>query len=76
MTGTKTITKISTKTNTKTGIKTGVKTEIATKTKADTEMTAMTKVEVGLKKNIAHMMIENMIVLSQNLKDCTKHYHQ
>ena len=32
-------------------------------------MTAMAKIEVVLKENIADMMIEKLIVLSQNLKD-------
>ena len=44
-------------------------TKIETKTKTDTEMIALTEIEVDLKENIAHMMIEKMIVLSENLKD-------
>ena len=48
------------------------KTKIEVKTKTNTEMTVMTKLEVGLKKKRAHMMIEKMIVLKQNLKGCTK----
>ena len=39
------------------------------KTKIDTELTAMTKLEVDLKRKIAHMMIEK-IALIQNLKEC------
>ena len=45
-----------------------------TKTKTDTEMTAMTKLEVGLKKKITYMMM--MIYLTQKLKECTKFYKQ
>ena len=52
------------------------KTKIEIKTKTDTDMTAMTKLEVGLKIKVAHMMIEKMIVLKQNLKECTKFYNQ
>ena len=48
------------------------KIKIEIKIKTDTEMTAMTNLEVGLKKKIAHMMIEKMIALRQNLKGCTK----
>ena len=44
------------------------KIKIEIKTKTSTEMTVMTKLEVGLKKKSAHMMIEKMIVLRQNLK--------
>ena len=44
------------------------KTKIEIKTKTNMEMTVMTKLEVGLKKKSAHMMIEKMIVLKQNLK--------
>ena len=36
----------------------------------------MTKLEVGLKKNVSHMMIEKMTVLKQNMKECTKFYNQ
>ena len=50
-------------------------TKIETKTKTGTELIAMTKIEVGLKENIAHMMMEKIIVLPQNLKDCTKVYN-
>ena len=46
---------------------------INTKTKTDTEMTAMTKLEVGLKKKIMYMMMM-MIYLTQKLKECTKFY--
>ena len=47
--------------------------KIDTKAKTDTEMTAMTKLEVGpKKKKSAHIMIEKLIVLRQNLKECTK----
>ena len=42
----------------------------------NTEMTDMTKLEVGKKKNCAHMVIKIVIVLTQNLKNCAKHYHQ
>ena len=52
------------------------KTKIEIKTKTDTEMTVMTKLEVGIKKKTAHMMIEKMIVLKQKLKVCTKFYNQ
>ena len=45
---------------------TKMKTKI--KTKTNTEMTVLTKLEVGLKKKITYMMIEKMIVLKQNLK--------
>ena len=48
------------------------KTKIEIKTKTNIEMTVMTKLEVGLKKKSAHMMIEKMIVLRQNLKGFTK----
>ena len=48
------------------------KTKIDIKTKTNTEMKVMTKLEVHLKKQSAHMMIEKMIVLKQNLKGCTK----
>ena len=48
------------------------KTKIEIKTKTNTEMTVMAKLEVGLKKKSAHMMIEKMIVLRQNLKGCTE----
>ena len=51
------------------------KTKIEIKTKTDTEITAMIKLEVGLKTKSAHMMIEKMIVLKQNLKECTKFYN-
>ena len=63
------------KTHMKTGT-TGIIIEIVTKmkieirTKINPEMTVMTKLEVGLKKKIAHMMIEKMKVLRQNLKGC------
>ena len=46
--------------------------KIDTKTKTNTEMTAMTKLEVGLKKKITYMMM--MIYLTQKLKECTKCY--
>ena len=39
------------------------------------EMIDMTKLEVGQKDNLAHMVIKIVIVLTQNLKDCTKHCH-
>ena len=42
-------------------------------TKTNTEMTAMTKLEVGLKKKITYMMMM-MIYLTQKLKECTKCY--
>ena len=48
------------------------KIKIEIKIKTNTEMTVMTKLEVGLKKKSAHMMIEKMIVLRQNLKGCIK----
>ena len=48
--------------------------KIDTKTKTDTEMTAMTKLEVGLKKKITYVMM--MIYLTQKLKECTKFYKQ
>ena len=51
------------------------KTKVEIKTKTHTEMTAMTKLEVGLKKKVAHMMMEKMIPLTQNLKECTKFYN-
>ena len=41
-----------------------------------TEMTDLKKLEVGQKKNLAHMSIKIAIVLTQNLKNCTKHCHQ
>ena len=44
-----------------------VRIKIGINIKTDTEMTAMTKLEVGPKKNSAHMMIEKMIALRQNL---------
>ena len=42
------------------------------KTKTDTEMTAMRKLEVGLKKKITYMM--RMKYLTQKLRECTKFY--
>ena len=39
--------------------------KIDTKTKTDTEMTAMTKLEVGLKKKITYMIMMMMIYLTQ-----------
>ena len=51
--------------------KTGIAAKIDTKTKTNTEMTAMTKLEVGLKKKITYMM---MIYLTQKLKEYTKFY--
>ena len=41
----------------------------------NTEMTDMTKLEVGQRKNLAHMVIKIVIVLTQNLKNCTKSCH-
>ena len=38
-------------------------------------MTAIMKLKVGLKKRIAHIMIEKMKVLKQKLKECTKFYN-
>ena len=51
-----------------------IKTKIVIETNIETgtEMTVMTKREVGLEKKITYMMIEKMIVLMQNLKGCTK----
>ena len=37
-------------------------------------MTAMTKLEAGLKKKITYMVM--MIYLTQKLKECTKFYKQ
>ena len=51
------------------------RTKIERKTKTDTEMTAMTKLEVVLKKKGDHIMIKKMIVLKQKLKECTKFYN-
>ena len=48
------------------------KTKIETKTKTNTEMTVMTKLEVGLKKKITCVMM--MIYLTQKLEECTKFY--
>ena len=48
--------------------------KINNKAKTDTEMTAMTKLEVGLKKKITYMM--RMTYLTQKLKECTKFYKQ
>ena len=42
----------------------------------NTEMTDMTKLEVAKKKNLAHMLIKIVIVLIQNLKNCTKCCHR
>ena len=39
------------------------KTKIEIKTKTNTEMTAMTKLEVGLEKNIVYIMLEKIMVL-------------
>ena len=36
----------------------------------NTEMTDMTKLEVGQRKNLAHMVKKIVIVLIQNLKNC------
>ena len=47
-------------------------TKIRTKAETDIEMTAMTKLEVGLKKKITYMM--RMTYLTQKLKECTKFY--
>ena len=44
------------------------KTKLEIKTKTNTEMTAMTKLEVGLKKKGAHMMIEKMNSFKTKLK--------
>ena len=68
------------KTYTKTGttriiIEIVTKTKIEIKTKINTEMTARKKLEAGLKKKVAHMMIEKKIVFKQNLKECTKFYN-
>ena len=52
--------------------KTGIGAKIEPKTKTNAEMTAMTKLEVGLKKNITYMM--RMTCLTQKLKECTKFY--
>ena len=52
--------------------KTVIGAKIDTKTKTNTEMTAVTKFEVGLKKKITYMM--TMIYLTQKLKECTKFY--
>ena len=38
----------------------------------NTEMTNMTKLEVGQKNNLAHMVIKIVIVHTQSLKNCTK----
>ena len=46
--------------------------KIDTKTKTNTEMTAMTKLEVGLKKKTTFMMM--IIYLTQKLKEYTKFY--
>ena len=46
--------------------------KIDNKTKTDTEMTAMAKLEVGLNKKTTYMMM--MIYLIQKLKECTKFY--
>ena len=53
-----------------------IKTKIVIETNIETstEMTVMTKSEVGLKIKITYTMIEKMIVLKQNLKGCTKSY--
>ena len=48
------------------------KMKIEIKAKTNTEMSVITKLQVGLKKKITYMMIEKMIVLRQNLKGCTK----
>ena len=65
----------------KTHIKTGTtrriieivtKTKIDIKIKTNTEMTVMTKLEVGLKKKITYMMM--VIYLTQKLEECTKFY--
>ena len=47
---------------------------IDTKAKTNTEMTAMTKLEVGLMKNITYMM--RMTYLTQKSKECTTCYKQ
>ena len=47
---------------------------IDTKAKTNTEMTVMTKLEVGLKKKITYMM--RMTYLTQKSKECTKFYKQ
>ena len=64
-------TEIIMKTHMKTGTTRGIieivtKTKIEIKTKNNTEMTVMTKFEVGLKKKITYMMM--MIYLTQKLK--------
>ena len=41
----------------------------------NTEMTNMTKIEVGQKNNLAHMMMKIVIVHTQSLKYCTKSHH-
>ena len=58
-------------------IKTGTaRIKIGINIKTDTETTAMTKLEVGTKKKSAHMMIQKMIILRQNLRECKEFYKQ
>ena len=51
----------------------GIGAKIEAKTKTNMEMTAMTKLEVGLKREITYMMM--MIYLTQKLKGCTGFYN-
>ena len=55
-------------------IETVIKTKIVIETNIETstEMTVMTKSEVGLKKRITYIMM--MIYLTQKLEECTKFY--
>ena len=48
--------------------------KIDTKIETNTEVIAMTELELGLKKNVTYMM--RMIYLTQRLKECTKFYKQ
>ena len=62
------------KDNHRTSMETRIGAKIDNKTKTDTEMTAMTKLEVGLTKKITYLMM--MIYLTQKLEECTKLYKQ
>ena len=67
--------KIGIRTVIKISIKTGMKIDIETSTEITIEMIAMTEIEVGLEKDIAHITLEKMMVFSvtiQELNDCTK----
>ena len=65
---------IKTRITTELATETGIGAKIDTKIKTNTEMTVMTKLEIGLKKKTTYMM--RMTYLTQKSKECTKFYKQ